>query len=158
MSVLFSGVGYSWTPTTLTKSIETSFSEMTRPKYLIRFLQNSHFSRWRKSLFSYKTYNICRTACTCSSSVLVKIRMLSRQITTMPSAMRFQKRLFIMVQKVAGLLVILKNITRGLNRPRLVQKAVFHLSLGLMRMLLKPQQTSSVRGDSEASQNTLDNQ
>ena len=31
--------------------------------------------------------------------------------------MRFWKMLFIMVWKVAGLLVIPKNITRGLNRP-----------------------------------------
>jgi len=52
--------------------------------------------------------------------------------------------LFIMVWKVARLLVIPKNITKGLNRPRLVQKAAFHPSLGLMRTLLKPQQTSSL--------------
>jgi len=51
---------------------------------------------------------------------------------------------FIMVWKVAGLLVILKNITKGSNRPRLVQKATFHSSLGLMRTLLKPQRTSSL--------------
>ena len=52
--------------------------------------------------------------------------------------------LFIMVWKVARLLVIPKNITKGLNIPRLVQKATFHLSLGLMQTLLKPQQTSSL--------------
>ena len=36
-----------------------------------------------------------------------------------------------------------KTITRGSKRPRLVQKAVFHSSLGLMHILLKPQQTFS---------------
>ena len=51
---------------------------------------------------------------------------------------------FIMVWKIAGLLVIPKNITQGLNRPQLVQKATFHLSLGLIQMLLKPQWTSSL--------------
>jgi len=45
---------------------------------------------------------------------------------------------FIMVWKVAGLLVILKNITKGSNKPWLVQKAAFYLSPGLMQMLLKP--------------------
>ena len=62
----------------------------------------------------------------------------------MPSAMRSQKMSFIMVWKIAGLLVIPKNITKGLNRPQLVQKAIFHLSLGLIRTLLKPQWTSSL--------------
>ena len=52
--------------------------------------------------------------------------------------------LFIMVWKVAGLLVIPKNITKGSNRPQLVWKAAFYSSLGLMPMLLKPQQTSSL--------------
>ena len=49
-----------------------------------------------------------------------------------------------MVWKVTGLLVIPKNITKGLNRPRLVRKAAFHSSPGLMRTLLKPQWTSSL--------------
>ena len=40
--------------------------------------------------------------------------------------------LFIMVWKVAGLLVIPKNITKGLNMPQLVWKAIFHLSPDLM--------------------------
>ena len=43
----------------------------------------------------------------------------------------------------AGLLVIPKNIIRSSKRPQLVQKAVFHSSLGLMYTLLKLQQTSS---------------
>ena len=36
MSILFSGVGHSLTPVTLTRSMKTSFSKMTSPKYLIR--------------------------------------------------------------------------------------------------------------------------
>ena len=51
---------------------------------------------------------------------------------------------FIIVWKVAGLLVIPKNITKGSNRPRLVQKAAFHSFPGLMQTLLKPQRTSSL--------------
>ena len=69
--------------------------------------------------------------------------MLSKYTTTIPSAMTVQKTLFIMVWKVVGLLVILKNITRDLKRPQLVRKAAFHSSLGLMRTLLKSQQTLS---------------
>ena len=53
--------------------------------------------------------------------------------------MRVLKMSFIIVWKVAGLLVILKNITRGSKWPRLVRKAAFHSFLGLMHMLLKPQ-------------------
>ena len=52
--------------------------------------------------------------------------------------------LFIMVWKVAGLLVIPKNITKGLNRSQLVRKAAFHSSPGLMQTLLKPQRMSSL--------------
>ena len=51
---------------------------------------------------------------------------------------------FIIVWKVARLLVILKNITKGSNKPRLVWKAAFYSSLGLIWTLLKPQQTSSL--------------
>ena len=51
---------------------------------------------------------------------------------------------FIIVWKMAGLLVIPKNITRGSNMPWLVQKAAFHSSPGLMQMLLKSQQISSL--------------
>ena len=60
-----------------------------------------------------------------------------------PSAMTVQKTSFIMVWKVTGLLVIPKNIMRGLKRPRLVQKAAFYSFPGLMHILLKPQRTSS---------------
>ena len=58
--------------------------------------------------------------------------------------MRSWKMLFIIVWKVARLLVIPKNITRGFNIPQLVQKAAFYSSPGLMQMLLKPQQISSL--------------
>jgi len=45
--------------------------------------------------------------------------------------------------EIAGLLVIPKNIMRGSKRPRLVQKAAFHSSSGLMHTLLNPHRTSS---------------
>ena len=57
--------------------------------------------------------------------------------------MRVLKMSFIIVWKVVGLLVILKNITRGSKRLQLVRKAAFHSSLGLICMLLKLHQTSS---------------
>ena len=63
--------------------------------------------------------------------------MSSKYTTTIPSAMRVLKMSFIIVWKVVGLLVILKNITRGLKRPQLVQKATFHSSPGLIHILLK---------------------
>ena len=69
--------------------------------------------------------------------------MSSKYTIMIPLAMMVQKTLFIMVWKVVGLLVILKNIMRGSKRPQLVQKAAFYLSLGLMCTLLKLQQTSS---------------
>ena len=51
---------------------------------------------------------------------------------------------FIIVWKVAGLLVIPKNITKGSNIPQLVQKIAFYSSPGLMQTLLKLQRTSSL--------------
>ena len=142
-SVQFSGVGHLQTLATLTGSISTLFSEMTSPRYSIRLQWNSHFSRWRNNLCSASISKTLQTACSCFSSVFVKITMSSKYTTTIPSAMRVLKMSFIIVWKVAGLLVIPKNITRGSKRPRLVQKAAFHLSPGLMCILLKPQQTSS---------------
>ena len=142
-SVRFSRVGQSRTPATFTGSISTLFSEMTSPRYSIYFQWNSHFSGWRNNLCSVSTSKTLQTTCSCSSSVFVKIRMSSKYTTTIPSAMRVLKMSFIIVWKVAELLVIPKNITRGSNRPRLVWKAAFHSSPGLIRTLLKPYRTSS---------------
>ena len=57
--------------------------------------------------------------------------------------MRVLKMLFIIVWKVARLLVIPKNITRGSKRLRLVQKAAFYSFLDLMCTLLNPHWMSS---------------
>ena len=70
--------------------------------------------------------------------------MLSRQTTTIPSAIRSQKMLFIIIQNMAGLLVIPKNITNSSNSLWLVWNMVFHLSLDLICTLLKPQQILSL--------------
>ena len=139
----FTRVGQSRTLATLTGSIATLFSEMTSLRYSICFQWKSHFSGWRNNLCSASISRTLQTARLCSSSVFVKIKMSSRYTTTIPSAMMVRKMSFIIVWKVAGLLVIPKNITRGSNRPQLVQKATFHSSPGLMRTLLKPQWTSS---------------
>ena len=142
-SVRFFGMGHSWTPATLTGFIATLFSKMTSLRYSICFRWNSHFSRWRNNLCSVSISKTLRTARLCSSSIFVKIKMLSKYTTTIPSAMTVLKTSFIIVWKVVELLVIPKNITRGSKRPWLVRKAAFHSSPGLMHTLLKPQQTSS---------------
>ena len=143
MSVRFSGMGQLWTLATFTGSITTLFSEMTNLRYSICLQWNSHFSGRRNSLCFTSISRTLQTVCSCSSSVFVKIKMLSKYTMIIPSAITVWKTLFIMVWKVAGLLVILKTITRGSKRLRLVQKAAFHSSLGLMHTLLKPQQISS---------------
>ena len=116
---------------------------MTNSRYLICLQWNSHFSRQRNSLCSASISRTLQTARPCSSSVFVKIKMSSKYTMTIPLAMTVQKTLFIMVWKVVGLLVIPKNITRGSKRLRLVRKAAFHSSPGLMCTLLKSQWTSS---------------
>ena len=142
--VQFLGTGHSWTLSTLMESIETSFSKITSSRYLICSFWNLHFSGCRNSLYLARISNTLQIAHIYSSIDLVKIRMLSRQTTTIFLVMRSQKILFIIIWKVAGLLVIPKNITRGSNRLQLVQKAVFYLSLGLIYILLNPHWTSSL--------------
>ena len=144
MPVCDSGVGHSWTSATLIGSIETLFSNTTRPKYSIRSFWNSHFSGQRQSLYSARISSTLQIALVYCSTVLVKMRILSKYTTTISLAIRSLKILFIIVWKVARLLVILKNITKSLNRPQLVWKVVFYLSPGLMYMLLKPQWMSSL--------------
>jgi hypothetical protein len=51
---------------------------------------------------------------------------------------------FIIVWKVAGELVSLKNITVGLNSPSLVMKAAFHSSPSLILTLLYPHHMSNL--------------
>ena len=143
VSVWFSRVGQLQTLATFMGSITTLFSEMTNLKYSIYLWWNSHFSGQRNNLCSASISRTLWTARSCSFSVFIKIKMSSKYTMTIPSAMTVQKTLFIMVWKVAELLVIPKNIMRGSKRPRLVQKAAFHLSPGLMYTLLKPQQMLS---------------
>jgi hypothetical protein len=54
------------------------------------------------------------------------------------SAMLLAKMEFIIVQKVAGELVSLKNITMGSNSPSFMMKAAFHSSPSLIWTLLYP--------------------
>jgi len=51
--------------------------------------------------------------------------------------MRSWKILFIIVWKMAGLLVIPKNITNSSNNLQLVQKMVFYLSPGLIQDIVE---------------------
>ena len=139
-SIQFPGIGHSWTPATFMVSIETLFSKITSPRYLIHSFWNLYFLECRNSLYLARISNTLQIVCICSFINLVKMR----QTTTIPSAMRSQKILFIIVWKMTRLLVILKNITRGLNRLWLVQKVVFHSLLDLIYMLLNPHQISSL--------------
>ena len=117
MSVWFSRVGQLQTLVTLTGSIATLFSTMTSPRYLICFCWNSYFFRQRNNLCSASVSKTLQTAFSCSSSVFVKTKMLSKYTTITSLAMRVLKISFIIVWKVVGLLVILKNITRDSKRP-----------------------------------------
>ena len=58
--------------------------------------------------------------------------------------MRSQKMSFIIVWKVAGLLVSLKNMTSSSKSPQLVQKTTFHSSPSEMCTLLYPHWTSNL--------------
>ena len=58
-----------------------------------------------------------------------------------PAATPGQKIVFIIIWKVTGELVSPKNIMVGSNSPSGVRKAAFHLSPGLILMLLYPQWT-----------------
>ena len=68
----------------------------------------------------------------------MNMRMLSKYMIMILSAMRSLKMLFIIIWNVAELLVILKNITKSLKSLQLVWKMIFHLLSILIHMLLKP--------------------
>jgi len=61
--------------------------------------------------------------CLCKNQNVVQ-----KYTTTVPFAMMVLKMLFIIIWKIVGLLVIPKNITRGLKKPQLVQKATPFIS------------------------------
>jgi len=61
-----------------------------------------------------------------------------------PFATSGRNIVFIIIWKVARELVRPKNITVGSNNPLGVRKAAFHLSPGLIRMLLYPHRTSNL--------------
>jgi len=144
MLVQFWEIGQLWTPATFTESISTWSWEITSPKNSICYLLNLYFLGQRNNLCLFRTSKTLYTTLWCSSSVWVKIRISFRYTIIMHSAVRSQKMSFIMVWKVARLLVISKNITRGSKRPQLVQKVAFHSSLCLIQTLLKPQWTSNL--------------
>ena len=59
-------------------------------------------------------------------------------INSHPCATSFLNMVFIIIWKVAGEFVSPKNMTIGSNSPSGVKKAAFHLSPGLIQMLLYP--------------------
>ena len=92
----------------------------------MEFCSNEHFSGLRNRWFSCSFYSIllmslwCLGRC-CSfvsfSSCFVCIAISSIYTVNQPSATLFANIVFIIVWKVAGELVSLKNITIGLNNP-----------------------------------------
>ena len=92
-------------------------------------------------LCSYSTKSTAgdlRVAMGCMDVWMCGSRKGSPLTPTTPSEIMSVKMSFIMVWKVAGLLVSPKNITSGSNIPLLVWKAAFHLSPSLIHTLLKP--------------------
>ena len=74
-----------------------------------------------------------------------------------PSITWHQNMVFIIIWKVAGKFVSPKNMTVGSKSPSEVRKAAFHLSPGLMQMLLYPHQISNlVNREHPASLSTTD--
>src|SRR6266436_4280905 len=71
-------------------------------------------------------------------SCFVCTTMLSMYTDSQPCATLVQKMVFIIIWKVAGEFVRLKNMTVGSNSPSGVRKAAFHLSPSLIQMLLYP--------------------
>ena len=61
-----------------------------------------------------------------------------------PTATPGRKMVFIIIWNVTGEFVSPKNITVGSNNPSRVRKAAFHLSPGLILILLYPQRTSTL--------------
>ena len=121
-SVHNSRIGYFWTLVTLTGFIETLFSNTTRSRYSICSFQNLYFFGQRHSLCSIRISSTLQIVLVYYLTVLVKIRILSKYTTTISSIMRSQNILFIIVQKIAGLLVMLQNYIRitTIISPRLI--------------------------------------
>src|SRR6266478_10194442 len=79
--------------------------------------------------------------CCCSVSSfsrLVWMAMSSIYTDSHPWATSVRKIVFIIIWKVVGELVRLKNITVGSNNPSGVRKVAFHSSPSLIRILLYP--------------------
>src|SRR5712671_7921476 len=144
-SVGFLGYGHSSTPLIFVGSIWIVLPSSTTPKNSIRRWANTHFSGLRyKSCFS----NLSNILWTCFvwrvGSSFVAINMSSIYTVSQPSSISSLNMAFIMAWKVAGELVIPKNITVGSYNPSLVMKAAFHLSPFLMHTLLYPQRMSNL--------------
>src|SRR5712671_6215454 len=145
MSVGFLGCDHSATPLILVGSIWIVLFSNTTPKNSMRLCVNAHFSGLRyRSCFSSLS-NILWTHCLWNvGSLGVAISMSSMYTVSQPSLISSSKMAFIIAWKVAGELVIPKNMTVGSYNPSFVMKAAFHSSPSLIRTLLYPQQTSNL--------------
>ena len=127
MSQTFARIPYSWITFTFLRSIDTPFLLIIRPRYFIDSLQNLYFSGFRCTPASQSVSRIFLTCSQCSPSEGLQMRISSRYAVQNQS--RIRRRMSLMkYQKLAGALVSLKGITRVLNRPYQVRKAVFYSS------------------------------
>ena len=104
------------------ESISTQFSKIIKSKSLICVLLNSYFLGHRNSLCSAKTSKTLQITLQCSFNVQMKIKILSKYTIIVSFTMKSQKMLFIIVWKVAELLVIPKNITKGSKSLQFIQR------------------------------------
>src|SRR5712671_4437803 len=137
MSVGFLGNGHSAMPLILVGSIWIVLFSNTTPKNSMHFCVNMHFSGLRyRSCFSSLSKILWTHSLWNRGSSGVAISMSSMYTVSQPSWISSLNIAFIIAWKVAGELVILKNMTVGSYRPSFVMKVAFHLSPSLMRMLL----------------------
>src|SRR5712672_175248 len=141
-SVGFLGYGHSAMPLIFVGSIWiVLFSSMT-PRNSIHFCVNMHFSGLRyRSCFSSLSRILWMHFLWNTGSSGVAMSISSMYTVSQPSWILSSNIAFIMAWKVAGELVMPKNMTVGSYNPSLVMKAAFHLSPFLMCTLLYPQQT-----------------
>ena len=126
----------------LIRSIPICPSLIIIPGYSTSILSKKHFSSFKNNLCSLKHSNTFLILAVWSSWLLEWIRILTMYMMSHFSAMRSLKMWFMSAWKVVGELHRSKNITVGLNSSKGMINAAFHLSSGLMRILLYPHQMS----------------
>src|SRR5712675_1017718 len=141
-SVGFFGCGHSTTPLILVGSIWIVLFSSTTPKNSMLFCVNAHFSGFRYRLCFSNLSKILWMHCLWNvGSSEVAMSISSMYTVSHPSRISSSKIAFIIAWKVAGELVIPKNMTVSSYRPSFVMKAAFHSLPSLILTLLYPHRT-----------------